>query len=168
MTTWADFQPRELIARLTARGVDFVVVGGYAALLHGSPRLTQDLDISYSLDVTNLHALGEVLIALEARLYGIDDDVPFVPDARALSQVSLLTLDTSAGKLDLLASPEGAPPYAKLREHATRADIGGVVVHVASVQDLIAMKEAAGRAKDRGDIAELEAIQRLRSEKRGR
>jgi predicted nucleotidyltransferase len=151
-----------ILRRLVERGVDFVVIGGIAAVLHGSPRNTFDLDICFATDDVNLAALGDVLTALGARLKGVDEDVPFVADARTLRQVELLTLVTSLGELDVLNRPPGAPPYRELRQHADRYDLGGFNVSVASIDDLIAMKQAAGRAKDLVDIEELEAIKRLR------
>jgi predicted nucleotidyltransferase len=164
---WPEFDPETLLRRLTARGVDFVVVGGYAAVIYGSPRLTQDLDIAYSGDPDNLNALGLALADLDAKLFDVADDVPFVPDADTLRRVELVTLETTAGQLDLLAQPPGAPAYAKLRRNAQRVDIGEFAVPVASLDDLIAIKEAAGRPKDRADLVELEAIKRL-SRDRGR
>lgn len=157
------FDPPRLLRELTMRGVDFVVIGGLAAALLGSPRLTQDLDITYATDEGNLDALGAALIALEARLYGIHEDVPFVPDGRTLKNTELLTLQTSAGKLDLLAHPPGAPPYAELRGDAQRLDVGGFFVLVVSIDHLAAMKRTADRPKDRADLAELAAI-KLRAE----
>ncbi|MGH2743229.1 MAG: nucleotidyl transferase AbiEii/AbiGii toxin family protein [Gammaproteobacteria bacterium] len=162
MTAWLEFKPREILGLLTTRGVDFVVIGGYAAVLHGSPRVTQDLDITFATDPPNLEALGKVLTELGARLSGVDEDVPFVADERTLTGVELLTLETDLGKLDLLALPAGAPPYADLRERAARFDVGGFLVRVADIRQLIAMKEVAGRPKDLADIAELDAIARLR------
>ncbi|HEX8857138.1 MAG TPA: nucleotidyl transferase AbiEii/AbiGii toxin family protein [Thermoleophilaceae bacterium] len=158
-----EFDPRALLEALTRRGVDFVVVGGFAAVVHGSPRLTQDLDITYATDRVNLAALAEVLLELGARLRQVDEDLPFEPDERALARTEMLTLTTSAGALDLLAKPAGAPAYARLRERAERVDLGGMAVLVASIEDLVAMKRAAGRAKDLADIEELEAIRRLRA-----
>ena len=152
----------EILRRLVERGVDFVVIGGIAAVIQGSARNTFDLDICLATEDANLAALGDVLTALGARLKGVDEDVPFVPDARTLRQVELLTLVTSLGELDVLGRPPGAPPYRDLRRHADRYDLGGFNVSVASVDDLIAMKQAAGRAKDLLDIEELEAIKRLR------
>lgn len=151
----------EILRRLVERGVDFVVIGGIAAVLHGSPRNTFDLDICFGADDANLAALGDVLTALGARLKGVDEDVPFVPDVRTLRQVELLTLVTSLGELDVLARPPGAPPYRELRQNADRYDLGGFNVSVASIDDLIAMKQAAGRAKDLLDVEELGAIKRL-------
>jgi hypothetical protein len=152
----------EILRRLVERGVDFVVIGGIAAVLHGSARNTFDLDICYATDDANLSALGDVLTTLGARLKGIDEDVPFMPDARTLRQVELLTLVTSLGELDVLSRPAGAPAYQELRRNADRYDIGGFNVSVASIDDLIAMKQAAGRNKDLLDVEELEAIKLLR------
>jgi hypothetical protein len=160
-----DFSPRALLRRLIDGGVDFVVVGGIAAVAHGSATFTQDLDIAYAPDPGNLDRLGRVLISLDARLRGVTDDVPFVPDGRTLKRTRVLTLETPIGLIDLLAQPDGAPQYTRLRERATRELIGGVHVHVASLDDLIAMKKAAGRPKDLVAVEELEAIQRLQRER---
>jgi len=162
LSTWPDFRPQPILERLTRRGIDFVIIGGYAAVLHGSARLTQDLDVCFSTDRANLQVLGEALLEMEARLFGVIEDVPFVPDAPTLAGVELLTLQTSLGKLDLMTHPAGAPEYRKLREGADRYEIGGFLVRVASVADLKAMKRAAGRPKDLADIAELEALEQLR------
>jgi hypothetical protein len=157
----ADFRPRAILAQLTSYGVDFVVVGGIAATIQGSSRDTFDLDICPSNEPGNLDALGRALVDLDARLRGVEDDVPFVPDARTLRGMQVLTLDTSLGPLDVLMRPDGAPPYGQLRRRASLLEIGQVVVPVASVADLIEMKRAAGRTKDEADVEELEAIQRL-------
>ena len=154
----ADFDPLALLRALTAKGTDFVVIGGIAAVLHGSPRVTQDPDVSFATDRGNLEALGDALQDLEARLAGIDEDLPFVADAQTLSRVVVLTLETAHGRLDVLAAPSGAPPYAQLRANAARFDVGGVYVLVASIADLLAMKRAAGRPKDLADVAELEVL----------
>jgi hypothetical protein len=93
----------------------------------------------------------------------VEDDVPFIPDARTLRRVRLLTLQTSAGPLDVLVEREGFPPYAHLRRDADRVDVGGFAVLVAALDDLIAMKRAAGRDKDLLAVDELEAIRDLRA-----
>ena len=162
MTDRPPLRADEILRRLVTRGVEFVVIGGIAAVLHGSARNTFDLDVCFATDDANLVALGDVLTALGARLKGVDDDIPFVADARTLRRVELLTLVTSLGELDVLSRPPGAPPFQELRRNADRYDLGGFNVSVASIDDLIAMKEAAGRAKDLLDIEELEAIKRLR------
>jgi hypothetical protein len=147
---------------LVGGGVDFVVIGGIAAIAHGAARLTRDLDITYSKEGANLEALGRVLLDLEAKLRGADDDVPFVPDDRTLRRTEILTLDTTAGPLDLLGSPAGAPGYDELRRHADRITLGNTPVFIASIDHLVAMKLATGRPRDVGDIDELDAIRRKR------
>jgi len=159
----AELRSARILATLVARGVDFVVIGGIAAVMHGSPRMTQDVDVCFAADAANLEALGRALDDLHARLSGVPENIPFVPDARTLKGIEVLTLETDAGRLDVLARPAGAPGYEALRSRAERMDIGACAVLVASIRDLVAMKRAAGRPKDLGDIAELEAIARLRA-----
>ena len=155
------FDPRRLLESLNAGGVDYVVIGGIAARLFGGTRVTEDLDICYSTEAANLKALGKVLTELNARLKGVEDDVPFVPDERTLSRTQVLTLETDDGGLDVLARPSGAPPYRELRRRAEVVDIESTTVRIASLDDLIAMKEAAGRDKDLLDAKELRKLRRL-------
>lgn len=164
MTNWTEFRPTELLRALAARGVDFVVVGGVAMIGHGSSRPTYDVDICYATDPVNLEALADVMAGLGAKLRGVHEEIPFVPDARTLRQTSILTLTTPEGEIDLLVGPAGAPSYAELREHARRISLDGVAVLIASLDDLESMKRAAGRPKDLLDLEEIAAIRRLRRE----
>lgn len=163
MSEWPELHLRALLARLVAHEIDFVVVGGIAMIAHGSARLTQDLDICYSTDAPNLEALGNALIELEVKLHGIPESVPFVPDARTLRRMMILTLDSDEGRIDLLVDPAGAPRYVLLRDRAIEAELDGVTVLVASLDDLESMKRAAGRPKDLIDLEEIEVIRRLRA-----
>lgn len=163
---WAEFRPTRLLRRLADGGVDFVVIGGFAAVAHGSVTITHDLDIVYATDPANLERLGTVLVRLDARLRGVAETVPFIPDERTLRRTQVLTLDTPDGPLDLLAEPDGARSYDLLRANALRVAVAGVEVLVASLEDLLAMKRASGRPKDLLAVGELEAIARL--ERRGR
>lgn len=157
-----DFDPWSLIRRLVDEEVDFVVIGGIAAVVHGSAQLTYDLDVCFSTEPDNLRRLGAALVALDARLRGVAEDVPFVPDDRTLRHVQGLTLDTPLGPFDVLASPSGSPGYALLAERALPTELSeGLRFKVASLEDLIAMKRAAGRPKDLIAVEELEAIQRI-------
>jgi hypothetical protein len=152
---------------LAHAGIDFVVVGGVAVVVQASPRFTRDLDICYATDKANLVRLGLLLVSIKARLRGIDEDVPFVPDARMLRRTQMLTLTTREGDLDLLVDPPGSPGYAALRRRADLIDLAGASVRIASVEDLISMKRAAGRPQDAIDIESLEiARSRLRGKRR--
>ena len=160
---WSEFSSIGLLRTLVAHGVDFVVVGGIAMVYQGSARLTQDLDICFEPSQANLNVLGQAMIELGAKLRGISDDVPFVPDGRALRQLSIATFDTRHGAIDLLRQPPGAPPYDALRHRADRIETEGMAILVASLDDLEAMKRAADRPKDRLDLEEIEVIRRLRA-----
>jgi hypothetical protein len=144
-----------------------VVIGGVAVVVQASPRFTRDLDISYATDAANLERLGTVLVELDAKLRGVEDDVPFRPDARTLRRTEMLTLTTRDGDLDLLAAPPGSPGYPALRRRADIVDLDGDAVRIASVEDLIEMKRAAGRGQDEIDIESLEiARSRIRGTRR--
>lgn len=168
MASWSDFRPTALISGLARFAVDFVVVGGVAVVVQASPRFTRDLDICYAPDAANLERLGAFLVSLDAKLRGVDQDLPFVADAGTLRRTQTLTLSTRDGDLDLLVDPPGSPGYAPLRRRADIIDLDGESVRVASLEDLIAMKLAAGRPQDQIDVESLEiARSRLRSRRRG-
>jgi hypothetical protein len=167
VASWTEFRPTVLLGTLARAEVDFVVVGGVAVVVQAMPRFTRDLDICCATDTANLERLGALLVSLEARLRGVDDDVPFVPDARSLRRTQMLTLTTREGNLDLLVDPPGSPGYAALRRRADVIELNGVSVRIASVEDLLAMKRAAGRRQDELDIESLEiARSRLRGRRR--
>jgi hypothetical protein len=149
---------------LESAGVRFVVVGGVAGAAHGSPSVTQDLDVCYDRAPGNLDRLATVLGSLHARLRGVDEDVPFRADAAALAAGDHFTFTTDAGDLDLLGTPAGTLGYDELAAGAVAVDLGeGLVVRFASLDDLIRMKRAAGRPRD---LAELEILGALREETR--
>lgn len=161
MTEWPEFHLAALLRRLDADGVEFVVVGGIAAIAHGSPRFTFDLDIVFATNESNLRKLSDALRALNAKLHGVLDEVPFVPDARALRQVGLHCLTTDEGRLDVMVRPDGSKGYDQLLAGSIEAVVEGTAVRVAGIDDLIAMKKAAGRPTDRLHLEELYAIKRL-------
>jgi hypothetical protein len=139
-----------------------VLIGGVAARLHGSPSLTRDVDICHAHDAGNLERLAGVLRDVHARLRGVDDDAPFLLDARTLQAGGSFTFSTDVGDLDVLAVPAGVRGFDDLAGSAERVDLGEVTVLVATLDDLIRMKRAAGRPKDR---AEVEILAALRDER---
>jgi len=146
---------------LIRHGVRFVVIGGIGARLHGSPTVTRDTDICYERSPENLERLAHALRDLDARLRGVDEDVPFLPDAETLRAGDHFTFVTSAGDLDILGTPAGVEGFEDLATHATEFAIDGSTVLVASIDDLIRMKRSAGRAKD---LIEVEVLGALRDE----
>lgn len=146
----AELQADELFACLDRHGVEYVLIGGLAAVLHGSPLPTVDADICPSTHSENLKRLASALQELDARIRTPDtaEGVPFPRDATFLSQVVLLNLMTRAGDLDLSFTPAGTAGYADLVVRARPVAVHGVPIQVASLEDVIRSKEAANRPKD--------------------
>ena len=155
------FEPLGALRVLADHGVQFVVVGGVAGVTHGSPSVTQDLDVCYEPSLENLERLAMALGSIHARLRGADDDVPFSLDAKTLAAGDHFTFITDLGDLDCLGIPAGTLGYDDLMKGAVDIDLEGLVVSVSSLDDLIRMKRAAGRPRD---LAELEILGALREE----
>lgn len=149
MPSDAEFDPLPILEVLVRHRVDFVVVGGVAGGAHGSSYPTYDLDVAYERSVENLERLADALRELEATLRGAPEAVPFLLDAETLENGMNFTFTTKHGSLDVLAHLDGAPPYERLKEAGMSATVRGAAVVVASLDHLIAMKEAAGRPKDK-------------------
>jgi hypothetical protein len=152
-----------ILGALLEAGVEFVLIGGLAAQVHGSPSLTGDVDICPRVDDENLRRLENVLEDIVAIRRGLPTGAPPMPplDARTLRAGGLFTLATRYGDFDLLADPDPGLDHQVLASSARRDVVVGVPVLVASLDDLIAMKRATGRPKDR---VELEILGALREE----
>ena len=153
---------RQIIRTLSGANIRYVVIGGVAMHLHGASNLTFDMDISFARDRENTVMLATTLSAHRARPRGFPADLPFVIDAQTFRNSTNLTLDTDWGAFDLLAEPDGVDGFAGLWERAVTMQVEEMRVRVASIPDLIAMKRAADRPKDREHIMQLEALSRLR------
>jgi hypothetical protein len=147
-----------MLEALARADVDFVVIGGVAGGALGSTYPTFDLDIAYSRERSNLERLSVALLELGATLRGAPADVPFLLDAKTLENGANFTFATPFGGLDILAEPVGAPPYEQLKAAGTTGEVRGFGVRVASLDHLIAMKEAAGRPKDKLMATEYRAL----------
>jgi hypothetical protein len=155
------FDPLRALGALVKRKVRFVLIGGFGARLHGSPTVTNDLDLCYARDQANLEAMAKALQYLHAQLRGAPPDVPFVLDARTLRAGDHFTFVTDAGSLDILGTPSGVSRFEELDRAAVEMDLDGLRVRVASIDDLIRMKQAAARPKD---LIEVEILGALREE----
>jgi predicted nucleotidyltransferase len=153
----------EILRRLNENNVRYVLIGGLAMMLHGSAHITQDIDIGYARDRENYEALADALRSMNARLRNVPPGVPFFLDAHTFRNTQNLTLDTDLAPFDLLGHISGAEDFDELFARSLLAEIDGVPVHIASLDDLILMKRAANRQKDQNHILELEALRRLRN-----
>lgn len=147
-----------LIRTLVDGGVEFIVIGGVAGQLLGSPLNTFDIDICYARETPNLERLATVLVGLGASLRGAPAGLPFQLDSRTLRNGDSFTFLTSLGALDILGTPAGTDGYHDLARSAVSMEVVGRSVRVASLDDLIRMKRAAGRTKDLLALEELGAL----------
>lgn len=147
-----------LIRQLSAAKVRFVLVGGFAGTVLGSPRTTVDLDIVYARDRENLTRLACALEPLAPKLRGAPPGLPFVLDLAALARGLNFTLTTRLGDLDLLGEVTGGGGYEDLLPHSRSIRVLGTEVAVVTLPHLIRLKRAAGRPRDLAAVAELEAL----------
>lgn len=150
---------RALLRHLVEADVRFILVGGFAGTVLGSPRVTIDLDVVYARDRENLSRLAGALAPLSPYLRGAPPGLPFRLDVPTLERGLNFTLTTSAGDLDLLGEIAGGGSYEQLLGHSTTLRVFDVNVMVVTLSRLIHLKRAAGRPKDLEAIAELELLQ---------
>ena len=147
-----------LLQRLCDADIDFVIVGGFAAVLHGSSLITRDLDVCALLTQENVGKLREVLQDLRPvhRLSGqklsfLDNPAPGVP-------VNNLYLGTDFGPVDLLSNILGVGGFDSVRANSVEVSLFGQRFRVISLDDLIRAKEALTRDKDQQAVVQLRAI----------
>lgn len=158
---------QKLIEALCRHQVEFIIVGGMAAVAQGAPVTTFDLDICYRRTPENLERLVVALSPFNPTLRGAPEELPFVFDARTLSMGCNFTLSTDAGDVDLLGELTVIGSYDALEPKAQTLDIFGFPVKVMHLRDLIRVKEAIGRLKDRAVLEILKETLRLSEEEIG-
>jgi hypothetical protein len=143
-----------IVACLNRQGVEYVLIGGLAAVLHGSPQVTFAADICPARDPENLEHLATALREMRARLRAADapERLPFPCDAGFLAGVQMFNLVTDHGDLDLSFEPSGTGGYPDLIRDASSMTLKGYSVSVAALEDVIRSKEAAGRPKDQAAL----------------
>ncbi len=147
-----------LLGALNRAGVDYIVVGGLAATIHGSARLTQDVDICYARPHANLTRLAKALRPLDPYLRGAPRGLPFEWSVATLRAGLNFTLTTTAGDIDLFGEITGGGRYDDLIRHTVSVSLFSYRVRCLNLEWLIATKRAAGRPRDLEAIAELEAL----------
>jgi len=153
----------EVVAKLRDEGVDFIVIGGVAAILHGAARTTLDCDFVYARTDENLQHVVDAISPLHPTLRGAPPGLPFLWDAETLRRGLNFTLETDLGPIDLLGEVVGGGGYDDLLPHCTEvANDSGTPIRVLDLPMLIHVKRAAGRPKDFEAIAELEILLEMR------
>lgn len=139
-------------------GVQFIIVGGVAATVHGSSRLTTDLDVIYSRDDENLKRLVRALAPHSPYLRGAPAGLPFKFDVETLRAGLNFTFTTDLGPVDLLGEVAGGGRFENLVGDSSVISLFGLDCPCVSLDALIRLKRAAGRPKDLETISELEAL----------
>ena len=164
----ADFDGQAILAVLERHSVNYILIGGFAAVAQGSPIPTTDVDVVPATDRDNYARLSDALTELDAhvRAEGVEP-LKFSHDADSLAAARIWNLTTKYGDLDITVCPTGTQGYDDLRRDAIEVTIRGVTVTLASLADIVRSKEAAGRDKDRRALPVLrELVARQMRERR--
>jgi predicted nucleotidyltransferase len=151
------FNPAAILATLERHGVRYVLIGGLAANAHGVRRTTRDVDVIVERTSANLERLAAAARELEVGSPVIDSTLRELDplDPGDLARAANVSLDTREGELDIMNEALGAPPFDQLASRAVTVEVFGTRVAVVALDDLIALKDAAGREVDRRDVADL-------------
>ena len=152
----AEFE--ELLSTLVCAGVDFVLIGGVAGIVHGSARATYDIDLVYSRSDENIQRLATALVPYQPYLRDAPAGLPFAWDAKTIRSGLNFTLATSVGGIDLFGEVAGGETYQDLLAHSFDVDAFGLRFKCIDLPTLIRIKEAADRPKDREAVAELRVL----------
>ena len=148
----------ELIPALVNGGVQFIVIGGFAGIVHGSARVTYDVDLVYSRADENIKRLAETLALHAPYLRDAPPGLPFSFDAPTIRRGLNFTLTSDLGDIDLFGELPGGTTYFDLRPNSFEIEAFGVSFECIDLPTLIRIKEAAGRPKDLEAVAELRVL----------
>ena len=139
--------------------VEVVIIDGVAATIYGSALLTNDVDVCYARNSSNLEKLAKALRSVNASLRGAAKNIPFILDAGSLRRGLNFTFTTDVGPLDLLGEVRGVGFYEDVLDGSITHNLFGYRFPIIDIGKLISAKRSAGRPKDLIAIPELEAIQ---------
>jgi predicted nucleotidyltransferase len=148
----------QVASQLNKHGVRFIVIGGWAAIIHGSAHNTNDVDVVYARDPENLRRLVEALTPWKPYLRGAPPGLPFRFDEATLRAGLNFTLTTEYGDVDLLGEVSGGGTYEQLLPFTEESVAFGTTCRYVTLEKLIQLKRAAGRPKDLNILAELQAL----------
>jgi predicted nucleotidyltransferase len=143
---------------LVDAGVEFVIIGGWSAILHGRDKGGIDLDLCLSRESDNLRRLLQALAPFHPRSRDLSEGSPFNWDEATLRNATILKLDTDLGPIDLHAEVSGLGAYEEVKAESITVEAFGRRVHTLDLKSLIKAKRAAGRAKDIQILPELESL----------
>lgn len=158
---------REILKRLAEHGVDYVVIGGVAAAIQGSPMATLDVDVCTTFDDANLARLIAALRDMNPKQRMRPDRMSLPLEVERLRGVRNLYLLTDIGVLDLLGEVPGIGRFDELADKTEVVDLGGFSCRVLDLETLIKSKTLAGRPKDVQNVRHLEVIRQLRRDQPG-
>jgi predicted nucleotidyltransferase len=147
-----------ILGAIRAAEVSFVIIGGVAATIHGSARLTTDVDIVYERSKPNIERLVDALSPLNPYLRGVPPGLPFRFDVETVRRGLNFTLITDAGPVDVLGEITGIGDYERVLAVSEEVSLFGSSYRCINIDALIVSKRAAGRPKDLEAVAELELI----------
>jgi predicted nucleotidyltransferase len=153
----AELRLRQLLDRLAAADVRFVIIGGLAVNAWGHVRGTQDVDLVPDPDRGNLDRLARVLEEAGGRVETVQGRLAGSAIRTFLAVGDRTLVATDLGPVDVLQGLPQVPPFSQLDVDAVAVDLGGTVVRVCSLEALLAMKRASDRPRDRDDLEALEA-----------
>ena len=156
----STFEPLRALRVLDRYAVRYIVIGGFAGDLLGAPLNTNDLDICYERTASNMERLAAALVELRAtlRVAGVEEELPFILDGKTIAAGDSFTFDTEAGAVDVLGTPSGTAGFTDLSQRAHMVPIGDMRIRVVDLADLMRMKRASGRVKDRMHLEVLSAL----------
>ncbi|MEM6561843.1 MAG: hypothetical protein AAF656_09590 [Planctomycetota bacterium] len=151
-----------IVEILDRHDVQFVVIGGRAENLLGSPRVTYDTDVAYERSPENRQRLVEALREMNAKLRNVPADVPFMLDERTLGMGMNFTFETDFGDFDVLGEVQPIGDYHALLEDGLEIELDSRPVWIIGLDDLIRVKQYIGRGKDRQSLMQLLALRAIR------
>lgn len=155
----AELDIRAILGELAKEGVDFLIIGGVAVGYHGHIRATKDVDVVPAPDPANLEKLTIALRKMGAEVEGADEfddgELPDPLDPEALALGGNWVLQTRLGRLDIMQWIGDDALWAKLSPSAIEDEIGGIPIKMVSYENLVALKELAGRPEDLTDLQRL-------------
>lgn len=155
----------EILKRLSKTGVDFVIVGGFAGVVHGCTYVTQDIDICCDFSAENLLLLQKAIGDIHPVHRMTPKRIKFEINEKNIKQLKNLYLDTDIGRLDCLAFIDGIGGFDDVKKSSVQIEVEGLKIYVLSMDALIKAKKAMDRPRDSAALKQLEAIKKLKNQR---